>query len=63
MRKPDPTAATTIDIVQRYDDAFNKVDVDGVMEPRPMIAWSKRQYLSRTGPGPCGKIASSLRLA
>ena len=33
MRKPDPTTATTIDIVQRYPDAFNKGDINGVKAP------------------------------
>jgi ketosteroid isomerase-like protein len=31
MDQPDPTTAATIDIVQRYNEAFNKGDVDAVM--------------------------------
>ena len=31
MQQTDPTTATTIGIVQRYNESFNKGDVDGVM--------------------------------
>ncbi|MDA1127429.1 MAG: nuclear transport factor 2 family protein [Chloroflexi bacterium] len=31
MHQTDPTTAVTIDIVQRYNNAFNSGDVDGVM--------------------------------
>ena len=31
MQQTDPTTATTIGIVQRYNESFNQGDVDGVM--------------------------------
>jgi ketosteroid isomerase-like protein len=31
MQRTDPTTATTIGIVQRYNESFNQGDVDGVM--------------------------------
>lgn len=31
MEQPDPATAATINIVQSYNDAFNRGDVDGVM--------------------------------
>ena len=38
MQRTDPTTATTIGIVQRYNESFNQGDVDGVMAAMAAMA-------------------------
>ena len=69
MQQTDPTTATTIGIVQRYNESFNQGDVDGVMAAMtgdcvvetPILRPTDLGSRVKKRSGPCGRISSNLR--